>query len=81
MNHRAIISDYIENELLDGVDMVDDDDLLLNDGVVDSIGMVRLVGHMEERFKIEIPPEHFTIENFRSINTIVAYLDKLNSNA
>lgn len=77
MTHADIkqtIRDFIASELLGPELMVDDDETLLNDGVVDSLGMVRLVNFIEESFAIDIPPPDLTIQNFRSIETIGAYL-------
>jgi len=64
---------FVGEELLNG-DAVEADENLLADGVVDSLGMMRLVVFVEETFGISIPPEHFTIENFRTIDSITAYL-------
>ena len=77
MDIKAKLTEYISTELLTPETMVDDDEMLLNDGVVDSLGMIRLVGFIEESFATDIPPEHLTIENFRSINTISAYLARV----
>ncbi len=74
MNIRDTIAAFIHDELLEGPHVVGDDDMLLNDGVVDSLGMVRLVGYLEETYGFEIPPQDFSIEYFRSINTIAAYV-------
>lgn len=73
-NLKQIITEFIAEELLSSDSMVDDDEMLLSDGVVDSLGMIRLVSFIEESFDIEIPPQDLTIQHFRSINTISAYL-------
>ena len=77
MNYKESIKSFVIEELLDDLDSVDEDEVLLSDDLVDSIGMVRLVAHIEETFDISIPAEHLTIENFRSINTISKYLENL----
>lgn len=71
---RRALTKFISSELLSPATMVSDDEMLLNDGVVDSLGMIRLVGFIEESYEIDIPPQHLTIENFKSINTISDYL-------
>lgn len=70
------ITKFIANELLGGADAasVDADENLLMSGQVDSVGMMRLVAFIEEVFGTAVPPEDFTIENFKSINTIAAYV-------
>ncbi len=49
-------------------------DSLIRGGIVDSTGILELVGHLEQAFAIRIPPEDMTPANFDSIDTIGAYL-------
>ena len=74
MDLEETLQHYIRHELLNGQHDLTTDDNLLTDGMVDSIGMVRLIGFIEENFGVEIPPEDFTIENFETIKIITSYL-------
>lgn len=72
------LKQYVQQELLDAdqqVDIQDDDNLLMTE-IVDSLGMMRLVAFIEDRWAIPVPPEDVTIENFMSISTINRYLEK-----
>lgn len=71
----SVIAEFVASDLL-GTDMgaVDVDQNLLTTGQVDSIGMMRLVAFVEEQFNLSIPPEDFTIENFKSVNTVASYI-------
>jgi acyl carrier protein len=60
---KAAIKEYVVGELLSGKDVGDEDDLLLS-GLVDSLGVMRLVNHLEQQYSIKIPPEDVTIEHF-----------------
>jgi acyl carrier protein len=51
------------------------DDNLLADGMIDSLGAVRLIAFIEERFGFQIPPKDLVIENFRTIHRLAAYLE------
>ena len=66
---------YISGELLEDDDPIEANDNLLADGMVDSMGMLRLVAHIDEVWNIRVPPEDFTIENFKTIAAIEAYLN------
>jgi acyl carrier protein len=44
-------------------------------GLIDSIGVMRLVGFIEKDLDTTIPPKDVTLENFGNINTIVSYID------
>ncbi|MFK7888464.1 MAG: acyl carrier protein [Gammaproteobacteria bacterium] len=65
---------YIRDELLDDADDLTADDNLLADGMVDSLGMLRMMDHIEQTFGVTVPPEDFTITHFRSVEKLVAYL-------
>ena len=45
---------------------------LIGGGILDSIGTVRLVGFLEERFGIEIHAHEVNAENLDSLNRIAA---------
>lgn len=67
------IRTFISNNLLSGREISLDEDLLVS-GLVDSLGVVALVQHLEKVSGQPIPPEHVTLENFESVTTISAYL-------
>lgn len=50
------------------------DDDLLEGSLVDSLGIMRLISFIDGEFGVTVPPEDMTIENFISVNAIVAYL-------
>jgi acyl carrier protein len=72
---KAAIKEYVVGELLSGKDVGDEDDLLLS-GLVDSLGVMRLVNHLEQQYSIKIPPEDVTIEHFMNIEAISLYLER-----
>ena len=75
-NHAIVIS-YIQNNLLTGkgeIELSPEDDLL-GSGLLDSMGVMRLVGFVEDRFNIKIPPEDIVIENFMDVKAITKYVE------
>jgi len=50
------------------------EDDLLSSGLVDSIGVMRIVAFIEERFGIAVPPEDVRIEHFLTVQDIARYL-------
>lgn len=50
-----------------------DTDLLMT-GLVDSLGVVQIVGWMEERFAITIEPSDVVLENFQTPKAMLDYL-------
>lgn len=52
-----------------------DEDSLLDAGVIDSLGILDLVGFLEEAFGIQASDEDLNPENFDSIATLVAFVE------
>lgn len=78
METSVDIHDFIVDEMLSGIYdrplTVDDD--LIESGIIDSLGIMSLLAFIEERFSLKIPPEDLLPENFSSINSIVALVDR-----
>ena len=57
----------------DGEPVHAETDLLLT-GIVDSLGVVQIVGWLEDRFGVAIDPGDVTLENFQTVQLMVRYL-------
>jgi acyl carrier protein len=70
---RAFI---IENFLFGNDEGLADDTSFLEEGIIDSTGVLELVNFLEEEFGITIDDEELIPENLDSINNVTAYLGK-----
>ena len=69
---------FIDDEVsLDPDTPVQPDTDLLTTGLVDSLGAMELVHFLEEQRAIEIDPIDITIENFGTVNAMVALAERL----
>ena len=59
----------------DGV-VLDRDDSLIEVGVIDSTGVLELIGFIEERFGLAVGDEEMVPENFDSLANIAAYVTR-----
>lgn len=73
MDTAESIQRYIEQELLE--DSVASDDPLA-DQALDSIAVEELVAYLEERFGIVFEDEELAAENFSSVPTLAALVDR-----
>ncbi len=73
---KEAINEYISQHLLAGATdtAISNSDDLLGSGLIDSMGMMRLIAFIEERFGIQVPPEEMVLEHFMTINDMEAYL-------
>ncbi len=66
----------VENFLFGEDEGLKDDTSFLEDGVIDSTGILELVSFLEEEFTIIIEDEELIPENLDSINFVVNYLER-----
>jgi acyl carrier protein len=68
---NAISKDIVQylktRGFLDGKETIAEDESLTETGVIDSIGLLQLVDHLESTYKIEIPMEIITPEHFDTL--------------
>lgn len=76
MNQR-IISYILEEIAIEPLEYLDIQEDLLGSGIVDSMGMMKLVLFLETEFKIKINPEEMTVENFMSVQNIADFVQRL----
>jgi acyl carrier protein len=70
---RAFI---VENFMFGNDEGLKDDISFLEEGIIDSTGVLELVDFLEETFSIKIDDEELIPENLDSINNLVAYLSR-----
>jgi acyl carrier protein len=67
----------VETFLFDDPDAaIDDDESLLDAGIIDSTGVLELVAFIEDEYDIVVKDEELIPDNLDSINKIAAYVDK-----
>ncbi|HXC42348.1 MAG: acyl carrier protein [Candidatus Sulfotelmatobacter sp.] len=66
------IRQFVSEELAaaKGVTLVSDDQSLIDNGVVDSLGIFRLVTFLEENFGVKIGDEEISADNLASVDMI-----------
>jgi len=73
------VKDFLKKEMFrkKGNDEIGDDMNLLESGIIDSLGLIRLIEYLENTFSLNIPDEEVLAENFESMSAIIALLGKL----
>lgn len=76
MDIKEIINMFILNNFLSGDKSrnIDEDDSFLEEGIIDSTGVLELVAFIEETFDIRIEDEELIPENLDSVSRIIAYV-------
>ena len=66
----------IENFLFGEAEGIKDDTSFLEEGIIDSTGILELVNYLEEEFEISVDDEELIPENLDSISNVAAYVEK-----
>jgi len=66
----------VENFLFGNEDGLKDDSSFLDEGIIDSTGILELVSFLEEEFGIAVEDEELIPENLDSIANVTAYLER-----
>jgi len=69
------VRDYIIKSTLANVSNIADDTLIFETGLLDSMGLLFLIEFIKEEFGVETRDEELVVENFESINNIVAFIE------
>lgn len=71
------ITQFIKSDLCDDSEHpLTSDTNLVTEGIVDSIGIAKLIVYIESSFEKKIPPKDLIPSNFMSIRAIVDYLGR-----
>ena len=77
MDRQQQIRAYIvENFLLGQNDGFGDEDSLLAGGIVDSTGVLEVVGFLEKTFSIQLSEEDLVPENLDTIQNMTAFVER-----
>jgi len=66
------IREFIQKDLASakGISSFSDSESLMENGIIDSLGIFRLVAFLEETFRLRIGDEEITAENLKSVDVI-----------
>ncbi|MGI9004422.1 MAG: acyl carrier protein [Pseudonocardia sp.] len=78
MQHERVITEFIIHEFLPdvGADDLDADYDLLTGGVIDSLGLLKVIAWLEDRFGICADEVDLDPDSFRSVQAINAFVER-----
>jgi len=76
-NLQRELRDFIVTNFMfgDGAGLTDNDSFI-NKGVIDSTGVLELVMHLEETYRIQVKDDELVPENLDSIDNLVAFISR-----
>ncbi len=70
------IHTFIADDLLMGQGVeFGNDDSLLEEGIIDSLGLLEIVNFIEAEFELSVEDEDVTLDNFGTVSAIASYVE------
>jgi acyl carrier protein len=76
---RSELASFIQKTLVsqDQQVTIDDHTALIEDGLIDSMGLMQIVAFLDERAGVRVPDDEVTPENFETIAAIDQLVERL----
>lgn len=73
---KEAIKDFIAETAFVSKDTVNDDTLIFEEGIFDSMGFLSLINFIEDNFSIKAADSELLEQNFESVNAIVSFIER-----
>jgi acyl carrier protein len=75
--YSAKVKEFIMTEVNPDLQLqkLDDDESLTDSGIVDSLGVLRILAFLDESFGIDLSSEEIKPENFRTVRSICELIE------
>jgi len=75
---NAKLKEFIIKEVnLDlNLQQLDDDEPLIESGIIDSLGILKILAFMDETFGVDLSSDQIKLENFKTVSSICALVDR-----
>lgn len=70
------IREFVCKTTFTDLQKINDDTLLFEEGIFDSMGLLNLIAFLEEDFKIKIEDSELDADNFGSVDAIASFLER-----
>lgn len=70
------IKEYLKELIAEATgEDVEDDTMLFEEEILDSMSILYLIGEMESHFDVELPPDEVVESNYGSVNAMADYIE------
>ena len=78
-SHKDLVRNFIVSNLMKKQENknITDSDNIIEEGIIDSLGLMKLINYIEDNFSLKIDDEDLTPDNFESIDIISSFIEKM----
>jgi acyl carrier protein len=70
------IRQFISEITFTDIEKINEDTLIFEEGIFDSLGFLSLIGYLNEEFGIEVENDELSEDNFESVKAVVAFINR-----
>ena len=75
MKLKEEIKNYIIEASLEDANKIEDDTMIFDSGLLDSMGLLFLIEFLKEKFDVEVEDDELNPKNFESVNSIADFVE------
>ena len=75
---NAKLKEFIMTEISPDLNLaqLDDNEPLIESGIIDSLGILKILAFMDETFGVDLSSDQIKLENFKNVSSICALIDR-----
>jgi D-alanine--poly(phosphoribitol) ligase subunit 2 len=70
------IRQFISEVTFTDIEKINEDTLIFEEGIFDSLGFLSLISYLNEEFGIEVENDELSEDNFESVKAVVAFINR-----
>ena len=73
---KSQLLEFIVDNYMVDLEEIPHDESLIDEGIIDSFGLVEIATFLEKSFQIKVAEEDMVRENFGSVNKLIAFAER-----
>jgi len=75
---NAKLKEFIMTEISPDLNLaqLDDNEPLIESGIIDSLGVLKILAFLDETFGVDLSSDQIKLENFKTVSLICALVDR-----
>jgi acyl carrier protein len=73
---KVEVRNYLKEASLSSSESIEDDTLIFDAGILDSMGLLFLIEFLNENFEISVEDEELLPDNFETVNSIAEFVQE-----
>jgi acyl carrier protein len=78
---KSTVKNYITSEIVPDITALEDDQVLIDGRLIDSIGIMKIISFIESEYNVSLEDDDMVMANFQTLNNISDMIKRLIQNS